>query len=393
MKEKLLMIGAGEAQAEGIRRAKLSGFHVIAIDGNPDAPGLALADEGYPIDIKDLTALMQLAIKSKIQFVTSVSCEVCLPIVGALNDGLGLPGISKGIAERMTNKGEMRKLYEKNGIYCPRFYILTDISELATAFEHTGFPCVLKPVDSAGSQGVCYLNSADNSLSAFRDAQAFSKAGQIIIEEFIPGAEISFEGFVIDSELHCLTLSDKIRTPPPHLLDIEVIFPSSITDPLYTEVTTLASKAVKALGINNVPIHMELILSERGPVIVEVAARGPGFRVYTDLIPFVTGVYPLQIQLDLLRGKSTIPKPAIPGRAAVIKFLSGHKGIMKEVAGVPADSPAKHEVRIYKKPGDQVNNLTSGRDRIGHIIVLDENREEAIAIAERIAGQIELKIE
>lgn len=387
------MIGAGDAQAEGIRRAKLSGFHVIAVDANADAPGLALADEGFPIDIKDLPALTQLAQKNKIQFITSVSCEVCLPIVGALNDSLGLPGIGKSIAKRMTNKGEMRKLYEKNGIYCPRYYILTDVSELARAFERTGFPCVLKPVDSAGSQGVCYLNSAEHGPSAFRDAQAFSRTGHIIIEEFIPGAEISFEGFVIDNKLHCMTLSDKIRTPPPHLLDIEVIFPSSVSGSLYNEVTLLAAKAVKALGVNDVPIHMELILSERGPVIVEMAARGPGFRVYTDLIPFVTGVSPLQIQLDLLKGKKTIPKPATPGRAAVIKFLSGQKGILKEIAGVPIDLPGRHEVRIYKKPGDQVNDLTSGRDRIGHIIVLEENREKAVAMAETIARQIHLKIE
>ena len=52
-KESMLILGAGIMQKNAILGAKNLGFNTVVIDSNPNAPFVSLADEFFPIDLKD----------------------------------------------------------------------------------------------------------------------------------------------------------------------------------------------------------------------------------------------------------------------------------------------------------------------------------------------------
>jgi biotin carboxylase len=391
----ILIIGAGDAQLGGIRKAREMGCRVIAVDGNPSAPGLAEADLGKALDIMDFTKIIELAREQHIDAAMAIASEICLPTVARVNDALGLKGMTLNQAVLMTDKGAMRYAYGKAGVPGPKYAIFSQAGELLDASVKTGFPAVLKPVDSAGSRGVSYVACAEELNIAFSKARNYSRCGRFILEEFMPGIEVSVEAFVCNGKISILTLSDKHRTEPPYLLDTAVMFPSSHTREMQEEIKAVAIKAIKALGIDNCPIHMEQMVTPDGPKVVEMAARGPGFKVFTEIIPFVTGVDVLGAQIQLPFAKNITLHPVLPLKGACIRFFAGKNGIVKKISGTEKARklPGVHDLQIYVKPGDKASELTSGPDRLGHVITFADTRSQACELADRIFAMIEIEIE
>ena len=57
----VLFVGAGRHQRRAILRAKELGLRVVAVDRNPDAPGLQAADVGEAVDFTDVAAVTEVA--------------------------------------------------------------------------------------------------------------------------------------------------------------------------------------------------------------------------------------------------------------------------------------------------------------------------------------------
>ena len=51
-----------------------------------------------------------------------------------------------------------------------------------------------------------------------------------------------------------------------------------------------------------------------------------------------------------------------------------------------------HDLEIYIAEGDEVRELTSGSDRIGHVITLGETREQAYQAALEVSEIIQFEI-
>ena len=127
------------------------------------------------------------------------------------------------------------------------------------------------------------------------------------------------------------------------------------------------------------PVHMELIRSAKGVIVVELAARGAGFQVFTKILPYVTGIDTVELQIKMALGETIKINSIKQLKGASIRFISPKVGELKSVMGIEdAKSVAGvQEVLIYIKPGDKMRELKSGSDRIGHLIVFADNRIEA----------------
>lgn len=394
---KLLMIGAGPAQIAGILTAKRLGCWVVAIDGNPYAPGLKVADDNIVCDIKDIDGVFKIAKKYCIEGVLTIASEIALPTVAAVSQKLGFKcGLSLEQANLVTDKGKMRQRYFEAGVASPDFVVLDNDNYLLESLQKVGFPAVMKPVDNAGSRGVYYIESFQEAKDLFDNTKAFSRSGQVIVETFMAGTEVSVEAFVTQGRVCILTLSDKIRTNPPYLLDQAVIFPSAHPVECQNRIKGVAIEAIKALGIDNCPIHMEQMLTPDGPKVVELAARGPGFKVYTEIIPYVTGVDPVEAQIRLLLGHEPNFSIQEPLKGACIRFWGSEKpGVVKRVNGLAEARkfPGIHDLSLYVKKGDRVKRLTCGDARLGHVIVFASTRQEACEVVEKVFQTIQIEIE
>src|SRR5204863_8537829 len=209
----VLFIGAGRHQRRAIIRARELGLRVTAIDGNPNAPGLPLADASEVVEFDDLPAVIDAARRLQPDGVLPVSADRPGPVVAAVAEALGLPGIGTETAHLMTQKIAMRRVLAERGVPQPRFAAARGLLEARAAGESVGFPAVLKPADSGGQRGIFRLESIDDLDAHLHAALAESGDGEVIVERFHDGLELN--GLVIarGGNAFPLTLSDRLRPP------------------------------------------------------------------------------------------------------------------------------------------------------------------------------------
>src|SRR5213592_156152 len=166
MKGTVLMVGSGRHQRRAIERARELGLRVVGVDRNRDAPGLAAADVGEVVDFTDVEGVL------------TVSADRAVPVVAAVAEALGLPGIGTEAAHAMTHKVAMRRRLAEHGVAQPRFAALRSIAERRAALEAVGLPAVLKPADSGGQRGVFQIASLDDLDAHLHAALAESATGE-----------------------------------------------------------------------------------------------------------------------------------------------------------------------------------------------------------------------
>ena len=102
MKERLLFVAAGPAQAPAIREARALGYYVVAMDGDASAPGLMEADEHIVADILDAKTIVKAAKETGTQGILSVCCDVAMEAVAQACEELHLPGIRKRLTQQVS---------------------------------------------------------------------------------------------------------------------------------------------------------------------------------------------------------------------------------------------------------------------------------------------------
>ncbi len=382
-KHLIIIIGAGVFQLPAIIKAKSLGYFVVALDGKEDAEGFSFADQSFVADIKDANACLAIIKDMNPVAIVSMATEIAVVTVAKLCEHFGLPGLSVEAALNSTNKQRMRKCFEQKSLPSPVSFSITQADAKETATK-IGLPVVVKPTDSAGSRGVSIVTTYDQLLKAYHHAKSNSPSGEVLIEEYMDGVEISVEAFVQNGEVSILALSDKIRTPFPYPLDTRVIFPSNKDAWIQEEAKRIAKEAILSCDIQTAVIHIEMMVTATGPKLVELAARGAGFHVYSTLLGWVCGIDTSELLIDLALGRKVVISNLCQ-RGAVLSFPNGSKGKIVKIEGVADLELMKelYEFRLYVKEGDIIRELQSGSDRIGHIIVLADDRKQAIEAADK----------
>jgi len=129
----VLFVGAGRNQRRGILRVRELGARVVAVDKNPHAPGLADADVGEAVDFTDIAGVATVGRKHGVDGVLTFAADRAVPVVAAVAEELGLPGIGSATAHLATNKIAMRRAFAERGVPQPRFAALRTLSEAQAA--------------------------------------------------------------------------------------------------------------------------------------------------------------------------------------------------------------------------------------------------------------------
>jgi biotin carboxylase len=395
MKEKILFVAAGLAQAPAIREAKAMGYQVAAMDGDASAPGLGDADVSYVANILDPAEISRVAREFHADGIVSVCCDVAMEAVAIACQELRLPGIPLDVVRVSRSKLLQREAMRAAGLLVPQFAaVTTEAHALATWDTFKSAAAVIKPVDASGSRGVSYVSERSAVAQAFATARENSRSGLVMVESFMPGIEYSVEAWVIGTEVHVLATSMKVRTQPPYLLDRQVHFPDDLPEAQRQIMIDHATRAITACGFRDCPAHLECIYSPDGPMIVELAARGAGFKVFTEMLPRVTGLSTATASVQAGLGKDPNLQSQHPGEAASLVFIDPKPGTFVRAEGLDEARafPGVSEVVIYPKAGQQLHALRSGSDRAGHILVYAPDALTCRATAEAAQAQIHVVV-
>ncbi len=399
----VLFVAAGRHQRRAILRAQELGFRVAALDRNPEAPGLKEADVPVAVDFVDFSAAVETARRIAPDGVLTIAADRAVPVVAAIAEALGLPGIGSEAAHLLTHKVAMRRRLAEAGVPQPRFAAARTLREARVAVEEVGFPSVLKPADSGGQRGVFRLESADDLDAHLHAALAESPTGEAIVEEFVEGTEMNGIAVARGGDVLPLTLSDRLR-PPGIGFGVGWIhvFPASIYGDRLEEAERNAAGAVKALGLRDGVAFPQLISSPHGrSLVVEVAARIPGGQM-ADLVRHAIGVDLVEIALrqalgEQIRDELCLPRFAQP---LAIRFFTAQPGPLptgkvRSVGGLEKIRafPGVVQAESYIVPGETIRPVRLDGDRRGYVIAVGETSLEALERAEAAATLIDVEVE
>lgn len=390
--KKLLIIGASVLQLPAIKKAKEMGLYVAVADFNPEAIGIPFADRFYNASTIDIDAICDVAKDFQPDGIMTLATDMPMRSIAAATSMLGLPGITMSTAIKSTDKGEMIKAFKEHNVESPWFYIIENLDMLNGLLPTLTYPCILKPTDNAGSRGVMLVNSEKELTKAYQYSVSQSRGGLVILEEYLTGPEVSVEVMVVNGEPHVLQVTDKLTTGAPHFVEMGHNQPSMLADEDVEKIKDLACRAVKSVGINCGPSHVEIKLTPTGPKMIELGARMGGDCITTHLVPLSTGIDMIKATIDVSLGLEPDINPKY-AKGSAIRFFDSPSGIITSIDGVEEtyEIEGVKEIVFTKNIGDEVTEIYSSIDRCGFVIAQCDSAIEAVEVCEKVKKQIIIK--
>jgi biotin carboxylase len=326
--------------------------------------------------------------------------EYFVPVAAAVAHAMGLPGLDPAAAATARDKGRGRLVCQERGVPVPRFRFVASLDVLDEVLAEVGLPCVIKPVDESASIGVTLCRTrqqAADRMSELIASRANSKGQPRVpgglVEECLFGHEVSVETFSHAGRTVVLGVTDKLLGPVPHFVELGHTFPSGLPAERTRAAADVALAALAAIGFDFGPAHVEVKLTERGPVLIEVNARAGGDFV-PDLVRHATGVGLLEQTIIASTSGTPDLRPTRSGGAA-IRFLAGHAGV---VAALPDTATLEHfptvvAHRVKAVPGQRTNRPANSHERLGYVLTSAGTPHEAAVDADAAAAQLAMTYE
>ncbi len=318
---------------------------------------------------------------------------------------LGLPHDSVDAVAAAGDKASMRRRLEAAGVPSPRFRVWAVDDDPRVAADAAAYPCVLKPTFLSASRGVIRADGAPGFVEAWgRIARILAEpsvarrggvaAKQILVEDFVPGAEVALEGLLTDGRLRVLALFDKPDPlDGPFFEETIYVTPSRLPDDLERRCAEVAADGARALGLSHGPIHAELRVNEDGVWIVEIAARSIG-GLCSRTLRFGTGASLEELILMHALGLDPMSLKREAAAAGVLMIPIPRGGILEEVRGIEAarSIPGVTDVTISIRAGQRVVPLPEGDRYLGFVFSRAPTPARAEAALREAHARLEFRI-
>ncbi len=410
--EKIFILGASALQVPAIKKAKEKGLYVYTLDYDPEAVGIKDADEFLCISTIDKEAVLEAAKKYQPDYIITSTSDMPVRTVAWVNEQLGKKNdISYENSICATDKAAMRRRMKDCGVPIPEFHVISDKKGFEEARKALGRRFVCKPADNAASRGVVLVDMdelqirfdgneeeiSEELLGIYSYTKEYSRSGEVLLEEFMEGPEVSVESFTVNGDTHIITITDKMVTEVPFFVETGHTEPSRLPVGVQEDIRKVAMAAIKAVGIQNGPSHTEIKVTSTGAKLVEIAARLGGDYITSRLVPLSTGVDLIDCCISSTLGDD-VKWQNTKSEGSAIRFLYSAEAegeltpgsVIKAIEGVDEAEklPGVSEISIYKSAGDRAVSLRNSGDRWGHVIATGKDADEAAANAEKAATKI-----
>ncbi len=305
---------------------------------------------------------------------------------------LSLPHNPPEAAIYSTRKDLARAQLAVAGSPVPAHYLLRlmqpikkQMSELSQA--GLSWPCVLKPLNMTASRGVIRVDNKDEFFNACERVKKIIATASdvfvqthVLIEDYIDGFEIAYEGFLHHSKLHTMTIFDK--PDPligPYFAETIYVTPSVLNAELQQNIKQVLQKACRAYGLCTGAIHAECRIDKNNKVwILEIASRTIGGDCARLLDNKNFAIEALAISLAInQRIEISMPDQA----RGVMMIPIKNEGLLKRVDGLLEANKIKHidKIDIIISEGHELVPLPEGNQYLGYIFASAKTPERVTA--------------
>ncbi len=324
-----------------------------------------------------------------------VGAEPGVPLADALSERLGLPsnGSSQSLARR--DKSAMSEALRAAGLRTAEALKTAAAAEAVSwAAARGGAPVVVKPLDSAGTDGVSIARDAAAIEAAFsanlgRPNALHGANEELLVQELLEGTQLFVNSLSWDGVHHVSEVwrDNKLRRGANFIYDYEELLPRH--GPQQDQVVPYVESVLDALGIRFGPAHTEVMLTASGPVLVESGARMHG-SVPDEIVDRCTPSHQTLTAEAYLEPASVARRAERPyelmAGAYCVMLISQHEGRivadagLREIEALPSFAGTISMLR----PGDQLKRTVDLFSCPGIIYLVDPNRAQLKADYDRI---------
>jgi len=403
----LLLPSATYRAAAFLAAAARMGVDIVVGSDEPQALASVMGDHFCEMDFADpaaaARAIEELAGRLPLDAVVAVDDAGAIVASHAM-ELLGIGQNPTDAVRATRDKSVMRTLLAAAHVPQPEFRTVDgsagEAQRAAQAASELGAPVVIKPCSLSGSRGVIRaddlpgVEAAAQRVRAIATAAGIGPSEPLLVERFVPGAEVAVEGVLHQGVLTVLAIFDKPDPlDGPYFEETIYITPTTLDEATQARCRRVVAQAVAALGLIAGPIHAELRLSGSQPVLIEIAARTIGGRCSKTLrfddassleeivLAEALGRAPSTHQHRQASGVMMIPVPA-SGR------LLGVEGVEAALAVNLVSS-----VEITIPPGRMVLALPEGDRYLGFIFARGDTSDHVEHALRLAHGRLDVAID
>ena len=257
-------------------------------------------------------------------------------------------------ALRCRDKLAMKEYLSGHAIPMTDFLAESTTPSPAEAFARLGTPLVRKHRKSSGGRGFEIIHR-EQDLALRRD-------GRNILERFVAAPEASIESFVNGGRIHFVNTTRYLEKGLVNFV------PAALDEAVLESIQALNQRVIEALKIDWGITHLEVYLTDGGPLFGEIALRPPGGYIMNAMQhAYVFNPWAAMVAMEL---GEDFEFPA--GVAAYVgaEVLHPGSGQVREVRGeaqVRAHA-AVREFRVKVKTGDVIGQRESVGQDVGHLL-------------------------
>ena len=389
MAKKLLVIGGRKQQLQLVVVAKREGYCVVVCHDHKSGLPIKMADRYYLVNCLDREKIVEIARTEKPDGVIS-NVDQFMPIVAYVAEKIGLIGNPLSAIEAVQSKAKFRDMQMAAGLYTPKHLVVGDEAEFHDKVKTIPLPLIIKPVLSAGSQGVTRFDEYDPAamLDAFRRCAMLSRNGQVAIEQFVEMTSlvnIQCEVFVAGDEFLWDGFFTTRRCGFNSLLPMTHSYPSELQEEIIARIKNDIVRLFKCAGIVHGEFNVESYFTKEGDYfIIEVNTRQGGNDI-PDCVYTSSGIDYTRLLVTTCVGDNQYLR-SLSGCNRITRYVVRHKIFCAHpgtVLGIEMSSALpgriiRKEIMVGK--WGEVRPAQVNTDGIAAVVVECETREDFLKI-------------
>lgn len=374
--DNILVFGAGALQVPLIEAVKRHGFNPVVVSLNPEEPGMLIVQDKVVDDFCDEQKMLEYAKKYNIKGVVTDQTDLPVRSIAFVCDKLGLPSIGYETACLFTDKYRMREKCRELGIKTLKYQLVSTVKEAESFFRTLNSSVILKPINNQGSKGVYCATDLRELREKYELAQKYSRGEPILIEEFVKGQELVVEGIAVDGFVDNLICGDTFYFNIPDVFSArQRIFPSRKNSQIVEKTLNLNKKIIRGFSLKRGITHAEYIIKDDEVYLIEIAARGGGVYISSDIIPLMTGFDTTSFIIEIAT-KQNVQRPVINNKNNIVCYVAFFlpEGVVSSISGineVVAQPYVYHNNLEHLSLGKKIHKNTDKTSRFFMVLVAD----------------------
>ena len=378
----VLFICGGKWQLPWLSYVKNKGHKIALVDPFTTSSCVPYADIHLQLDARNVQGIIS-EVESMgltIEFVTSDQTDVSTTTVALLSAHFGTFGNSIESVKRFSNKAINREFVSAVGRkQLPDFCKVSSAEELLAFIQNSQSAVMLKPADAQSSRGVNKL-AKESTLTdcelALQQAFQHTVLDYVLAESFVHGFEITVEGLMTPVGHHTLAISSKkhFRTG----IASELRYPANLNSQLEKELIAFHNGLIQNTGLDFGITHAEYIIDKNEFFLIEMACRGGGSLIPSDIVPWVSGVNVYDALYKMQKGEKPVIQKKQNEGSALLYFFEFPAGEVLEIKGVDSakNLPGVHCLELEFTVGSVLKPAGDDRGRQGYCILFAESEQE-----------------